>query len=147
MYFYYGAETLKKIGALSELSEVDTDQGRLNLIPFRVRFYAIAVQFAHLHKIRSPVVETCGFRLKDFDRVILGASKQSDGFLEPHPLWEYPSNPLSDVHEIFSYDSQTQNLENSSKFNIPMPITSNGTLNGIALWHEIDYDESDPTLR
>lgn len=32
------------------------------------------------------------------------ASKLSDGFTEPHPLWEYPCYPLSDVHELFNID-------------------------------------------
>jgi hypothetical protein len=63
MYFFYGTESLTKTAQ------------RPTLLPFRLTIYAIAVQFEHLHKIRSPVEETCGFSLKEFDRVILVREK------------------------------------------------------------------------
>lgn len=146
MYFYYATEALKKTNAVKELPDMGIDMGRLNLLPYRVRFYAIAVQLENLHKIRSPVIETCGFSLKEFDKVILEASKNSDCFSEPHPLWEYPCRPLSDVQEIFCYDSQTQTLANNFKLTLPLPIKYSGDLNGIVMWHKIDYDESDTNL-
>lgn len=158
MYFYYGSEALKKQKILNEI---------VNISPIKIKTYAIVVQFQDLHKIRSPVVETCGFSLKEFDKVILvskqlnkiyklirfkiafhlkEASKNSDGFIEPHPLWEYPCYPLSDVHEVFSFDSLTQNLESSSNVNVQIPVVNKGVLNGIVLWNEIEYDQ-DSTLK
>ena len=159
MYFFYGTESLTKTAQ------------RPTLLPFRLTIYAIAVQFEHLHKIRSPVEETCGFSLKEFDRVILvrekwsacycyllwllhpiffvlkEASKQSDGFMEPHPLWEYPSYPVTDVHEVFRFDFHKQGLEADIANEIAMPIKSDGVLNGVALWSKIEYDEEDKSLR
>ncbi len=140
--FYYGVKSLHEKNILSA-----PDHGRLNILPFRVRFYAVAVQFDHLHKIRSPVVETCGFTLSEFDRVILEASKKSDGFMEPHPVWEYPCLPLTQVHEIFFFDEQVQNLENNFSATVNMPLVlGGGELNGVVLWQEVDYDEMDAEM-
>jgi len=142
--FYYGVKSLYGKKILSDLCPIDIDRSLLNILPFRVRFYAIAVQFDHLHKIRCPVVETCGFTLKEFDRVILDASKKSDGFMEPHPVWEYPCRPLSQVHEIFFYDEQSQNLENNFETKVDMPLVFGaGELNGVVIWQKVDYDETD----
>lgn len=70
LYFHYGVQSLLKTRLLYGSDEPDNNND-LTLLPFRISIYAIAVQFEHLHKIRSPVEETCGFSLKEFDRVIL----------------------------------------------------------------------------
>lgn len=76
------------------------------------------------------------------------ASKMSDGFMEPHPLWEYPSCPLSDSHEIFSFDFvNSSNLSETINQKIQLPLKNTGLLNGIAIWHVIEYDEQDPSLQ
>ena len=67
LYFYYGIEHLKNIQALSR----GHDSDEVKILPFKIKFKAIALQFEHLHKIRSPVGQTCGFNIKEFDKVIL----------------------------------------------------------------------------
>lgn len=71
LYFYYGVESLINAQLHNGSNKADKDNCNPTLLPFRISIYAIAVQFEHLHKIRSPVEETCGFSLKEFDRVIL----------------------------------------------------------------------------
>lgn len=62
--------------------------------------------------------------------------------MEPHPLWEYPSFPLSDPLEIFSFNFETSKKVTEPCANtIKIPIKNNGLLNGIAIWHELDYDD------
>ena len=63
--------------------------------------------------------------------------------MEPHPLWEYPCYPLSEEHEIFSYDSKTQFINKSITSSISIPLIHSGVLNGVALWQIFEYDESD----
>lgn len=67
--------------------------------------------------------------------------------MEPHPLWEYPSQPLSDVHEIYRLEftnaesfktEEAKCVQKSVKLNLIHP----GTLNGVAIWYELDYDEN-----
>lgn len=67
--------------------------------------------------------------------------------MEPHPLWEYPSYPLTNVHEVFRFDFVKKKSEHSIINDVPMPIKSEGVLNGIALWSKIEYDEDDKSLR
>ena len=61
--------------------------------------------------------------------------------MEPHPLWEYPCFPLSDIHEIFSFELSNSNCEDTDK-EIKMPFTANGLLNGVALWYSVDFDNN-----
>ena len=129
LYFYYGSKNAKKISA-------DTS---VKFLPNKITFKAIAVNFENLDKIRSPVDNCEGFNIAEFDKVILGASKDSDGFQEPHPLWEYPCKAISSEHEIFSFDFNKTD-KNISQV-IDMPIVYDGLLNGVALWQTVQYDD------
>jgi protein arginine N-methyltransferase 7 len=64
LYFYYGIQHLKQLNN----SQFYKDK---KIMPFRIRFKAIAVQLEDLDKIRSPVGETEGFDITEFDKVIL----------------------------------------------------------------------------
>ena len=61
--------------------------------------------------------------------------------MEPHPLWEYPCKPLSNVHQLFSLEfSKKIDGSNSIQNKIMIPITNIGILNGIAIWHDLEID-------
>ncbi len=129
LYFYYGAQNIKKIAA---------NKTEIKILPGRIKIYGIAVSFENLDKIRSPVNTCEGFKLNEFDKIILDASKNSDGFQEPHPLWEYPCKAISLKHEIFNFDFKK--LNKSLTYEIEMPLIFDGLLNGIAIWQCIEYD-------
>lgn len=60
--------------------------------------------------------------------------------MEPHPLWEYPSVPLSDPFEIFKLVvSSKQDVKVSKETETDIKL--DGLLNGVAMWYEIDYGE------
>jgi len=62
--------------------------------------------------------------------------------MEPHPLWEYPAYPLSDIHEVFNLDfEQHATLTNKIMRKTSIPLTNPGVLNGVALWHVIEFDK------
>ena len=41
-----------------------------------------------------------------FDALIGQASDQSDAFIEPHPLWEYPAFPVTPVFKMMTFDME-----------------------------------------
>jgi hypothetical protein len=62
--------------------------------------------------------------------------------MEPHPLWEYPAYPLSEVHEVFNLEFEPKTpLTSKIVQKTTMRLTNSGLLNGIALWHVIEYDK------
>lgn len=66
----------------------------------------------------------------------------TDGFMEPHPLWEYPSYPLSKVYEIFEVDFTKRSLNNECiEKPIRLDLENEGLLNGVAIWHTIEFDQ------
>ncbi|CAF0727754.1 unnamed protein product [Brachionus calyciflorus] len=138
LYLYYGLENLRSIKQ-KEFEQVK------RILPVRLRLKAILINMENLDKIRSQVGVCEGFDLSEFDKIILDASKNSDGFMEPHPLWEYPSYPLSEVYEIFCFNFASSANEPVLK-TFKFELKSNGFLNGAALWHELDFDENDPSL-
>jgi hypothetical protein len=71
--------------------------------------------------------------------------------MEPHSLWEYPSTPLSDVYEIYSFNfAESLDQIDSNKPQLSRETTlklkHNGLLNGIVAWHEIHYDNESQVL-
>ncbi len=69
--------------------------------------------------------------------------------MEPHPLWEYPCYPLSDVYEIFEFELKNSfdlNDKIEIKKQVVISFKNNGILNGIALWHSVDFEETDSSL-
>lgn len=131
LYFYYGCKNVTSL----------TGSNEIKFLPERIVLKAIAVEYENLDKIRSHVNVCEGFNLAEFDKVILEASRNSDGFQEPHPLWEYPCKPLSHAHEIFRFEFDPKTLRKSTQTKeIEMPLVHEGVLNGVALWQEIVYD-------
>ena len=39
----------------------------MKVLPSRVKIKGLGVRFHDLHKIQTPIVETCGFSMKQFD--------------------------------------------------------------------------------
>ena len=130
LYFYYGSKHVNKIAGGNKVKS----------LPCRITLKAIAVNFEDLDKIRSPVGVCEGFDLTEFDKIILEASKNSDGFQEPHPLWEYPCKPISLEHEIFSFEF-TQTNKKSIQNEVNMPLVFAGMCNCVAIWQTIEYDK------
>ncbi len=64
LYFYYGLQHLK------QLNDNEFYRDKI-ILPSRIRFKAILVHLDDLDKIRSPVGETEGIDITEFDKVIL----------------------------------------------------------------------------
>lgn len=75
------------------------------------------------------------------------ASTKADGFMEPHPLWEYPSKPLSDPVEVFDFNFNSQGVSEPFKNSLKFKLKENGLLNGFALWHVLELDEDNPSIQ
>lgn len=69
----------------------------------------------------------------------------TDGFMEPHPLWEYPSFPLSDIYEIFTLDFSENTLDSLGNVEkcLEMDIKNEGLLNGAAIWYVLEFDDEE----
>lgn len=65
----------------------------------------------------------------------------TDGFMEPHPLWEYPSYPISDVYEIFSLEFQNDSTELVYERSFDLDLINEGLLNGVAIWNAFEFDK------
>ncbi len=64
-----------------------------------------AVNFENLYKLRASVGTVEGFNISAFDHAVGKHSTTPEGIeAEPHPLWEYPSYPCSDVHDLMTFD-------------------------------------------
>lgn len=66
--------------------------------------------------------------------------------MEPHPLWEYPSKPLSNSVEIFAFNFNSKCVSEPLKKVFEIKLNANGLLNGFALWHVLEFDEDDPSF-
>ncbi len=64
LYFYYGLQHLKQLNGNQFFNDKI-------ILTFRIRFKAVAVHLQDLDKIRSPVGETEGIDITEFDKVIL----------------------------------------------------------------------------
>ncbi len=58
-------------------------------------------------------------------------------------MWEYPSVPLSDEREIFSFNFEDSVKPRKEVINqeIDFDMKHNGLLNGMAMWYEVDYSQ------
>lgn len=63
--------------------------------------------------------------------------------MEPHPLWEYPSYPLSDVYELFALDFRKTTISGCEERTLGIEIKHEGLLNGAAIWYELEFDDED----
>jgi protein arginine N-methyltransferase 7 len=115
----------------------------IKLFPRKARIRCLALEFDHLHKIRSPVKQCCQLDLTPFDEQILEASLNVDAIIEPQSLFEYSSKKptLSSIIDLIEIDFE-KNVQNQIE-NISLDISfrENGVCNGIAFW--IDYQLDD----
>ncbi|XP_072746127.1 protein arginine N-methyltransferase 7 isoform X1 [Anoplolepis gracilipes] len=109
-------------------------------MPIAATIKAAAVEFKDLHKIRAPVGICEGFDLSSFDRLVQMSSDKSDNSVEAQPLWEYPCKALSSPFNIVELDL-TRNV-NFERIQVSgeVPILSNGSCNGVAVWVDWQLD-------
>ena len=73
------------------------------------------------------------------------ASDDADAFAEPHALWEYPARPVSAEQELLSFEftpsSSVEDNDHLITKRVTFKPTFEGTLNGFALWHTIEFDD------
>jgi hypothetical protein len=72
---------------------------------------------------------------------IKNSAKLADGFTEPHPLWEYPAYPLSDIYEIYSVDVTEPIEKEANCIKNTIKLNCQGNLNAIVIWHELIFDD------
>jgi protein arginine N-methyltransferase 7 len=70
LYLFYGLSNLREIFSNNNADSNGKKSSRV-ILPFRIRFKAIAVSMENLDKIRSPVGITEGFDIGEFDKIIL----------------------------------------------------------------------------
>ena len=77
------------------------------------------------------------------------ASDDADAFAEPHALWEYPAKPISAEQELLSFEfNQSSSISDKDHVitkKVTFKPTFEGTLNGFALWHTIEFDDKEDT--
>lgn len=83
----------------SEIVKLSDDR----VMPNRVIFKCLLVQFDDLWKIRSEVGSVLGFDLTHFDRLVLDACDKCDDDFEAQPLWEYPGKAIQDPFVAFDW--------------------------------------------
>jgi protein arginine N-methyltransferase 7 len=110
------------------------------VMPCCATMKAIAVEFKDLYKIRAPVGDCEGFNLHTFDKLIESSSEIADAYVEPQPLWEYPSTPLTEQVGLLHFDFtkpltglRTVNRQGYINFH------NSGICNGVAVWMEFHH--------
>lgn len=116
----------------------------VKLFPGKARLRCLALQFDHLHKIRSPVKQCCQLDLSPFDEQILAASYRVDAIVEPQSLFEYSSKKptLSPIIDLIDIDFHADHSGKTDKIALTIPIKENGICNGIAFWIDYQLDET-----
>lgn len=116
----------------------------IKLFPGKARIRCLALEFDHLHKIRSPVKQCCQLDLTPFDEQILTASSNVDATIEPQSLFEYSSKKptLSPIIDLIEIDFRKNFEEHIEKIDLAIPIQENGVCNGIAFWIDYQLDEN-----
>ena len=111
----------------------------VQLLPRAARLRCIALEFDHLHKIRSPVGTCCQFDLTPFDAQIIEASMSVDATVEPQALFEYSSKrpALSAIIDLLQIDFRRDYHEQIASSELDIVVTTQGRCNGVAFW--IDY--------
>ncbi|CAH1124850.1 unnamed protein product [Ceutorhynchus assimilis] len=113
----------------------------VQIFPKKCIVKAVAVKFDDLHKIREPLGECEGFKMKNFDDLIQESSNISDDDVEAQPLWEYPAVALSNEVIIAEIDLLTEHrsiLEAQGN----VKLEKNLPCNGLALWVEWSLDDT-----
>ena len=111
----------------------------VQLLPHTARLRCIALEFDHLHKIRSPVGTCCQFDLTPFDKQIIEASMSVDANVEPQALFEYSSKrpALSAIIDLLAIDFRRDYHEQIASSEFDIDFIAQGRCNGVAFW--IDY--------
>jgi len=124
---------------ISRLSLPDT----VKISPCRARLFMIPVHYVDLWKIRAPLHQVEGFKMKHFDKIIEAALNISDSNVEPHPLWEYPNIALAEPVQICELDLTEKVPDHPLHYSGEIMINNQSlALNGVALWMEWSLDES-----
>ncbi|KAK3862916.1 hypothetical protein Pcinc_031254 [Petrolisthes cinctipes] len=113
-------------------------------IPSSVTIWGLPVAYRDLWKIRSPLHQCNGFKMDIFDKLIESASEEADERVEPHPLWEYPTRAKSQPIQLLTLDLTTTIPEAPISKEGTMALTTEGLVNGMALWadwHLTDQDQ------
>lgn len=111
------------------------------ILPSICKIYALPLQLDHLHKIRSPCRQVCGFSLHAFDKLIEKSSERSDNDVETQPLWEYSGIALSSPSLMAEYNFQEPPPESLIISQGGLDIAHEGTCNGVAIWVEWLFGE------
>ncbi|KAK9503606.1 hypothetical protein O3M35_010131 [Rhynocoris fuscipes] len=104
------------------------------ILPAFCRIYSMPLQLEHLHKIRTPCRQVCGYSLHAFDKLIEKSSERSDNDVETQPLWEYSGIALSKPSLMVEYNFQETPPEALRTNHGSFTIEHEGTCNGIAIW-------------
>ncbi|XP_038070296.1 protein arginine N-methyltransferase 7-like [Patiria miniata] len=111
------------------------------VLPSRARLRGVAAEFDHLWKFHAPVGNIEGFDVRTFDGLVQSSSAISDAPTEPHHLWEYPGQALSQDFNLMEFDfcqpvpTDTQTQSGTAE------ILGQGTCHGVALWMEYQLDQ------
>ncbi|KER20623.1 hypothetical protein T265_10877 [Opisthorchis viverrini] len=118
------------------------------LCPSVLRIYGVLVELRDLWKIRASINSCEGFILTAFDDLVQSAMRKTDAFIEPHPLWEYPSKAASLPVIVFEMklDKAIQSDDAIVVSHGCMKATSS-SVNAIAFWAEwcVPPDQLNPT--
>ncbi|XP_054721141.1 protein arginine N-methyltransferase 7-like [Uloborus diversus] len=115
------------------------------VVPEVGKINAVGVEFDDLWRIRAPVKNAEGFNLSKFDEMIQKAISIADTAVEPHPLWEYPCKPVTDVFNLLQVDFQKNSYNNNLSISGKQAISSKGVCNAVVLW--TDYCFKNSTLK
>jgi len=141
-YFYMGMLPWHHIHfwyARTEVKDLLTPKAKV--LPCCATMRAIGVDLKDLWKIRAPIGICEGFNLQPFDKILEESSDIADAKVEPHPLWEYPSVPLTDSFGLLQLDfahplAGLRTVNRTGYINFTNP----GTCNGVAIWMEYHHD-------
>jgi protein arginine N-methyltransferase 7 len=119
-------------------------RSNIQLFPRKAHLRCLALEFDHLHKIRSPVKQCCQLDLTPFDEQILEASFKVDAMIEPQSLFEYSSKKptLSSIINLIDIDFEKTSENQTSEINFDISFRENGICNGIAFWIDYQLDEN-----
>ncbi|XP_077982657.1 protein arginine N-methyltransferase 7-like [Glandiceps talaboti] len=112
------------------------------IMPGKATLKAIAVEFDHLWKIRAPVGTLEGFDVKPFDDLVQKSMSYSDREPEAHPLWEYPSRPLTREIDLMKFDFTKAVTQGTLTTAGNVTIQSSGVCHGVVIWMEFELDDN-----
>jgi len=103
------------------------------VIPAAARVHAALIDCPMLASI-NPVAEVAGFDMRNFDQFRSPAYAQIDLAADPHRL-------LSAPFQAIDFDFRID-LPNRGRWQLSVPIITDGTLHGVAFWFDLFMDET-----